>query len=294
RRHDGGWDRPHPWLQQTEPSTFGYGTPGLDTGAAAQGDGVPQPYFQTPGATRVGAQLAVNPQRLREQQQFVLRQALVSSLHGLTDALAALPSDEARPPLALAETAAAQLAEARQQAGAGTLASWADAQPVPALLALERALVQAGMVWSPADPRHRRLTHDEARQAIAGLSEVQLVVEGILGAEWENWGAPRWLRNPRSQPRPEPCLAAHSLQGGLAALQGCAPPSVASAEEAALWDRLGALEGEKGEKFGKGAKGGKGVKGAVDAPAAGAGQLVMRQFSDGPEAWVYLERRAQG
>jgi hypothetical protein len=230
RRHDGGWDCPHPWLQRTEPSSFGYGAPNPGHGAAASDAAVRQPYFQAPGATRVGTHKPLRPQRLREQQQIALRKALASSLQGLTGALAALPPDEARALLqALGERRAAMLAEARQQAGSGSLASWADAQPVPALLDLERALEEAGLDWSPADPGQRRLTHAEARQAIEAMDEVQLVLEDILGAEWENWGNPRWNRGlPK---RPEPSLPAHSLQGGFEALQACAPPSLRSSQE---------------------------------------------------------------
>lgn len=251
RRHDGGWEGPHPWLQRTEPMAFGYGTPGLDTGAVVRDAEAPQPYFQTPGATRVGMQGPVAPQRLREQQQLALRASLASSLQGLAETLAAMPADEIQTlPQPLSERQAALLAEVRQQAGAGSLAPWADAQPVTALLALERALIKAGLNWSPADPGQARFSHAEARQAIEGLDEVQLVVESILGAEWENWGSPRWLRKPPSQLRPEPCLPAHSLQGGYEALRDCAPPSVDSSQDG----------------------------------------LTMARYSDGSQEWVCLKR----
>jgi hypothetical protein len=251
RRHDGGWDGPHPWLQRTGPSSFGYGTPDPGHGAAAADAEAQQPYFQTPGATRVGVQEAVGPQRLRETQQLALRASLASSLQGLTDVLAALPADEIQAlQQALGERQAALLAEVRQHAGAGSLASWADAQPVPALMALERELAQAGLEWSPDDSGQRRLAHAEARQAIEGLGELQLVVEDILGAEWENWGNPRCLRRPRPPRRPEPCLPAHSLQGGYEALLGCTPPSVDSSQDG----------------------------------------LKMAQYSDGSQDWVYLTR----
>jgi hypothetical protein len=249
RRHDGGWDGPHPWLQRTGPSTFGYGTPDPGHGAQSHDAEAPQPYFQTAGATRVGVQEAVAPQRLREQQQLALRASLAGSLQGLTEALAASPDDEIQAlQQALSERQAALLAEARQQAGAGSLVSWADAQPVPALLALERALMQAGLSGSPVDPGQRRLTHAEARQAIEGLDEVQLVLESILGAEWEHWGNPRWNRGLPT--RPEPCVPAHSLQGGFEALQDCAPPSVNSSQDG----------------------------------------LKMAHYSDGSQDWVHLMR----
>nr|MBP6319636.1 hypothetical protein [Rubrivivax sp.] len=249
RRHDGGWDGPHPWLQRTGPSTFGYGTPDPGHGAQSHDAEAPQPYFQTAGATRVGVQEAVAPQRLREQQQLALRASLAGSLQGLTEALAASPDDEIQAlQQALSERQAALLAEARQQAGAGSLVSWADAQPVPALLALECALMQAGLSGSPVDPGQRRLTHAEARQAIEGLDEVQLVLESILGAEWEHWGNPRWNRGLPT--RPEPCVPAHSLQGGFEALQDCAPPSVNSSQDG----------------------------------------LKMAHYSDGSQDWVHLMR----
>ncbi|MDZ7591786.1 MAG: hypothetical protein U5L05_14150 [Rubrivivax sp.] len=254
RRHDGGWDCPHPWLQSTEPSTFGYGKPRSDAGAVVPATGAAEtsPYFQTPGPTRVSTAWPAGPQRLREQQQLALRAALASSLQALTDVVAALPEDEARSlEQALAGPESMRLAEALRHARAGTLATWVDAQPVPALQALERALVEVGLNWEPADPAPRRLTHAEAGQAIEALSEVQLVVESILGAEWEHWGNPRFFREPPERPpRPEPCLPAHSLQGGIEALQHCAPPSV----------------------------------------GAGADRLVMDTFVSAPETWVYLKR----
>ncbi len=89
--------------------------------------------------------------------------------------------------------------------------------------------MQAGVAWSPADSSQARLTHAEACQAIEGLGEVQLVLESILGAEWENWGNPRWNRGLST--RPEPCVPAHSLQGGFEALKDCAPPSVNSSQD---------------------------------------------------------------
>jgi len=110
--------------------------------------------------------------------------------------------------------------------------------------------MQAGLNWPPACARQQRLTHEQAREAIEGLSEVQLVVESILGAEWENWGNPRWYRE--LPERPEPCVPAQSLQAPHATLQECAPPSVRS---------------------------------SVDG-------LMMAEYSDGSQAWVYLERQA--
>ncbi len=59
---------------------------------------------------------------------------------------------------------------------------------------------------------YRRLTREQARDALERLGDVQLVVESILGDEWENWGNPRRYRG--VPPKPEPCVPASSIYGG--------------------------------------------------------------------------------
>ena len=55
------------------------------------------------------------------------------------------------------------------------------------------------------------MTYADAKDCIASLAEVQLVVESILGDEWENWGNPRRNRLPL---KPEPCVPSNSVYGG--------------------------------------------------------------------------------
>jgi len=56
------------------------------------------------------------------------------------------------------------------------------------------------------------MTHAQARDAVAGLDDIQLVVESILSDEWENWGNPRRYRN--LPPKPDQCVPSNSIYGG--------------------------------------------------------------------------------
>ena len=61
------------------------------------------------------------------------------------------------------------------------------------------------------------LTHDEARRAVDGLDEIQLVVESILSEEWGNCGNPRHYRGVSA--KPAQCVPRGSVYGIAEALQ---------------------------------------------------------------------------
>ena len=80
------------------------------------------------------------------------------------------------------------------------------------VLAVQQARHAAGIAATALPEEQRRMSFDEAAAAIDALDEVQLVIESILGDEWENWGNPR--RYQGLPPKPEPCVPASSIYGG--------------------------------------------------------------------------------
>ncbi|MBX3024567.1 hypothetical protein KF840_06620 [bacterium] len=158
----------------------------------------------------VAADATVEPQNLAAQARARLRAALARELDGLRRAL----------PEAAEQRRLRQALPAAQQEA---FARWLQAEPLDAfcqgtstdeLLALTRALLQIGL--QPAASCLERLTVAEAREAIARLDELQLVVESILSDEWENWGAPRWWSG--KPPKPAQSLPVGSVYGTSAAL----------------------------------------------------------------------------
>jgi hypothetical protein len=214
RRPDGSWHLPHPWLDE--------GARRNDSGDDARNHGAP--YFQAPGLTRVAAPWPEQPQRLRAHQSKLLHDALRDSLTQAQKALLAMDAaarDELRSRLLPAHgQAMLALLAARD------VAAFVEGQQADPALKLEAALLNAGLVFEPPQGPVQRFSHEQARAAILALDEVQLVLEAVLGEEWENWGNPRWFRGLPA--KPEPCIPVGSLQGGLEALQACTPGTAAA------------------------------------------------------------------
>jgi hypothetical protein len=203
RAADERWQLTHPWF-------------------AAPDAPRASPYFRSLGETRVGAWLG-RPQGLwqglRDQSTAWLRQALADELQGIRHApegLAPANTDPWYSGLAPADRADFQRLDA-----APSVAAFCDATSLERQMALVQIARQArgALGRVPDDPSMaeasatlRRLTHEDARTAIATLDEVQLVVESILSDEWENWGNPRRYQN--LPPKPEQCVPSNSLYGG--------------------------------------------------------------------------------
>ena len=92
-------------------------------------------------------------------------------------------------------------------------ASGAQAFDPAAQAELVAVLDQSMRDWLYEPSHWQRLSHARARKAIDTLDEVQLVIDGILSEEWENWGDPRWYRH--LDPKPQQCVPAGSLYGAL-------------------------------------------------------------------------------
>jgi hypothetical protein len=95
-----------------------------------------------------------------------------------------------------------------------------DEMRVGAALGRPRAVFQnlamAARDWRRTALGHELLTYGEARETIAQLGEIQLVVESILSDEWENWGDPRAWRG--AERKPEQCVPVGSVYGTSTAL----------------------------------------------------------------------------
>jgi hypothetical protein len=196
RAADERWQVTHPWF-------------------AASKDG-PAPYFRSRGETRVGSWLG-RPQGLwqglRDQSTAWLRQALADELQRIRQAAdsTSLELKDSEP--WYSRLAPADRADFQRLAAAPSVEAFCDATSLErqmALVQIERE-VQGTSGRLPA-AMLRRLTHDDARAAVAALDEVQLVVESILSDEWENWGNPRRYRN--LPPKPEQCVPSNSVYGG--------------------------------------------------------------------------------
>jgi hypothetical protein len=204
RATDDAWHITHPWF--TAPSAAGG----------------PSPYFAKPGATHIGAVLG-GPQRLFQD----LRGASTEWLRGAVSAeLTQLRSWAHQPGIADPDEAwrdklgPRELADLQQLEEAASVQAYCDTVPLERQMALVLAVQQAcedtgtgtGTSMGPLPPEQRRMTYDRARAAVESLDEVQLVIESILGDEWENWGNPRRFQN--LPPKPEPCVPAGSIYGG--------------------------------------------------------------------------------
>ncbi len=58
---------------------------------------------------------------------------------------------------------------------------------------LRQHLHRSAREWLASAPESMRFRRDEASKALDAI-EPQLLVESMLSAEWEHWGAPRWFR----------------------------------------------------------------------------------------------------
>ena len=195
RAADERWQVTHPWF-------------------AAAKDG-PAPYFRSVGETRVGSWLG-RPQGLwqglRDQSTAWLRQALADELTRIRGAAegASLKSSEPWH----GGLVAADRADFERLAAAPSVEAFCDATSLERQMALVQIARQVRGARSTAEESTtlQRLTHDDARAAVAALGEVQLVVESILSDEWENWGNPRRYQN--LPPKPEQCVPSNSVYGG--------------------------------------------------------------------------------
>lgn len=275
RRSDGRWDCLHPWLLSDEPSRSGYDTPAArPADARALSADTDAPYFQAAGKTRVSPRWPAGPQRLREHQHRLLAASVAASLQALRTACQALPeADLAALQAGLPVGDSRLLQRLLALPADSAVAEWADGHAVAELLALERACHAAGMDFGPREAAQQRLSHAEARTAAIGLTEIQLVVESILSQEWEHWGNPRWFRRDGSPAKPEPCVPAHSLHGGLDALRRLLPASVDGQEERPLMRQLSKAVGRK-----------------LESSAA----LRIDQVTSGEQTWICLRRDATG
>lgn len=81
-------------------------------------------------------------------------------------------------------------------------------------------LIEQNVLDWVAPSRWMPIFHDEAREIIESLSEIQLVVDNILSSEWENRGVTRWA-NPKAGRMPNefipntPDVALHAVANGL-------------------------------------------------------------------------------
>jgi len=202
RATDEAWHVTHPWF--TTPAAVGG----------------PSPYFANPGETHIGAVLGEDErlfQGLRDASTEWLRGAVAAELTQLrTWALqptATDPDQAWRTKLGPRE-----LADLAQLGEAASVQAYCDIVPLERQMALVQAVKQAcddtgtGTNLGPLPAEQRRMTYDQARTAVEALDEVQLVIESILGDEWENWGNPRRYRE--LPPRPEPHVPASSIYGG--------------------------------------------------------------------------------
>lgn len=195
RAADERWQVTHPWF-------------------AASKDG-PSPYFRSAGETRVGSWLG-RPQGLwqglRDQSTAWLRQALADELQRIRGAgeAASLKDGEAWH----SGLAPADRADFARLAAAPSVEAFCDATSLQRQMTLVQIAREVKGARSTAEESAtlQRLTHDDARAAIAALDEVQLVVESILSDEWENWGNPRRYQN--LPPKPEQCVPSNSVYGG--------------------------------------------------------------------------------
>ena len=217
------WQVTHPWFSAPRP-----GKPARDVDAAARDASQASPYFRCAGETRVGAWLGQPQllwQRLKDHATDWLRQAVSAELARLR-ADAQLGKGEAREALH-SRLAPAARAQFQQLLAMPSIDAFCDIVSLEQQMALVLALRQPPAAVQGADadalsahatpaptapPEFQRLTHVEARDSIAALDEVQLVVESILSDEWENWGNPRRYRN--LPPKPEQCVPSNSVYGG--------------------------------------------------------------------------------
>ena len=242
RQSDGGWQVQSPW-SSTQPAD----QDPLRKAAVAE------PYFRAKGWTRVSAQWALAPQQLRSQVGRDLRNALYASLQGAAVALREGPQaqrDQVEVQLqdlywthkSPARKLLQDLCIAEHE---GAVAGYAESHRVADLLALEQALLEAGLDWQAANPGEQRLSVQDARVHIAKLQEMQVVLESILNAEWEHWGNPRWYQNRTRgaeglealDAMPDHRVPAYSLIGGLEALAPCTTASGSTPHLAATRDQ---------------------------------------------------------
>lgn len=226
RTNDGRWRVQPPWSA----------APPADVDPATQPP-VATPYFRAAGWTRVSEHWDLAPQQLRPQVRRHHRNALHDSLLA-----AAVALREGTPELRLqvegqlehlywaGKSPARKLLEELQDAEReGAVASFAESHRVADLQLLEQALLGAGLDWAGAHAGEQRLAVADAQRHIAKLQDVQVVLESILSAEWEHWGNPRWFQSRQREGREQEALdplpthrvPAHSLQGGLDAMDSC-------------------------------------------------------------------------
>jgi hypothetical protein len=201
---------------------------------------VTPPYFRAQGWTRVSPAWTLSPQQLRSQVALELRNALYASLQAAAVTLqAGSPAQRKRVKDQLEhlywvnKSPARKLLDDLERAQAeDAVASFAESRSVANLQLLEQALLGAGLDWRAANASEQRLSVKDAKAHIAKLQDVQVVLEAILGAEWEHWGNPRWYQDrTRSReglelldPMPTHRVPAYSLRGGLDALAPCRMP----------------------------------------------------------------------
>lgn len=193
------WHVSHPWFT-----------------APAEGGG-PSPFFRNPGETHVGAVLGQSGylfQGLREASTDWLRKAVAAELAQLRNwALQPIANEIDR--TWRAQLGPREFTDLTQLGALATVEAFCDIVPLDRQMALVLAVQQArhaaGIVSTALPAEQRRMTFDEAAAAIDALDEVQLVIESILGDEWENWGNPRRYRG--LPPKPEPCIPASSIYG---------------------------------------------------------------------------------
>ena len=238
---DGSWQVQAPWAGAAP-----------NDADPAHNAAVAEPYFRARGWTQVSPQWDLAPQQLRSQVARELRNALYASLQAAAVTLRQVPQaqrnqvrDQLEQLYWTAKSPARKLLSDLQQAEReGAVATFAEARSVADLQRLEQALLGAGLDWKTANPDEQRLTVKDAQVHIAKLQDMQVVLETILNAEWENWGNPRWYQDRTRcreglealDPMPTHRVPAYSLQGGLEAYAPCTTATGLKPELAATRD----------------------------------------------------------
>jgi hypothetical protein len=87
-------------------------------------------------------------------------------------------------------------------------------QYLPGLQHNRQQLRETLSEWLSGASLDDRLSNERARAAVL-RTEPQLILGGILSAEWMNWGRPRWLRMEEGETqlsiKPDQCIRADSV-----------------------------------------------------------------------------------
>jgi hypothetical protein len=224
RANDGQWRVQPPWSGSS-----------AQAAATAATAAPATPYFRQSGWTRVSEAWHLQPQQLRPQARRQLRAALYNSLVGAAVALREgapkrreqVATQLQQLHLAYKSTAHHLLEDLLTAHSEGAVASFVESRRIADLQLLEQALLEAGLEWQSSNPQQEsRVPVALAQQHIAKLQDVQVVLESILGAEWEHWGPTRGSLE--LEPLPTHRVPAHSLNGGIGLLESCTTASGAA------------------------------------------------------------------